>query len=334
MLSPNGARTDRNIIVAVLDWGLGHASRCIPLVKQLQAKGNQVTIASAGHALELLKTSFLDVNLLELPPYGISYPSHSMVWNMLRQGPSVLQTVSQERKILKQYILEHKMDTILSDGRFGCYHESCENIWMAHQLQIQHSSEVLAGLLNKGYHNYIRQRFNEVWVPDWEDSRSIAGVLSKAIPGLPHQYLGPLSRFNSKDQGSTHSYKYDYLALLSGPEPQRTYLEEEVRKAFVQTGRTCLLIRGVPGSTEIRPHNNKIDEVDWLYGDDLEQVVYTARQIICRSGYSTLMDLYYWQKSALFIPTPGQTEQEYLAKYWTQKGWAKWQKQGAIHLSL
>jgi len=224
------------------------------------------------------------------------------------------------------------VDAILSDGRFGCYHKSCKNIWMAHQLHIQHESALLAGALNKGYHHYISQRFEEVWVPDWDDDRCIAGALSQAIVGLPHQYLGPLSRFNKKSKAQKDGYSYDYLALLSGPEPQRTYLEAEVRKAFVQTGRPCLLIRGVPGRTEIRAYNKNIDEVDWLYGNELEQAIGAARQIVCRSGYSTLMDLYYWKKSAVLIPTPGQTEQEYLAKHWAKKEWAEWQTQGQLRL--
>jgi predicted glycosyltransferase len=323
--------TNQHTILAVLDWGLGHASRCIPLVRQLLMEGDRVTLASSGYALKLLRTAFPEMSYLELPTYGIRYPTKNMVWNLGWQAPGVIRTVLQENKVLDHYLNQQAADRIISDGRFGCYHKSCESIWMAHQLHIQFPNRLLAKALNGSYHRYIRQRFDAVWVPDWKDERRIAGDLSQAIPQLPHRYLGALSRFGPEKEG--RPIKYDYLALLSGPEPQRAYLESEIRTAFEKTDQACLIIKGVPGSTTIRKYNHHIAEVDWLYGDALQEVVMSSAQIICRSGYSTLMDLHYWQKPALLIPTPGQTEQEYLAKYWAEKGWAHWQSQGQLKLN-
>ena len=126
--------------------------------------------------------------------------------------------------------------------------------------------------------------------------------------------------------------RFRYLALLSGPEPQRTRLETLLRTQLSKLDAPTLLVRGVPGETEIHKTSSQLHVVDWLLGDQLEEAVQQAETIICRSGYSNLMDDWYWKKELLLVPTPGQGEQEYLARYWAQQGWAQWQEQRQLRV--
>lgn len=316
-------------LVAVLDWGLGHASRCVSVVEQLLAEGREVTLASAGKALQFLRKHFPDQYFVELPSYAIRYPYSSMVINMAMQLPRVLKVVRREHHQLRAVVEQRGITRIISDGRFGCWHPGVESIWMAHQLHIQHTSRGLAWVANTAYHWYIRRRFQQAWIPDRATEPRLAGELSARISGLPHEYLGPQSRYSDvlPLQGNK---PYRFLALLSGPEPQRSYFEQEVRRVLLAKNAPALLVRGVPGGTEIKPAAGQLQEVDWLLGDDLFRAVQGADQIICRSGYSTLMDAWYWGRPLILVPTPGQTEQEYLARYWADQGWAQWQEQGQL----
>jgi hypothetical protein len=319
-------------LLAVLDWGLGHASRCVPLVESWLAAGDRVTVASAGPALALLQASVPAAEFLNLPAYAVRYPGKNMVWNMAQQGPRLARVIGQERRVLQQFLRTQTVDQIVSDGRFGCYHPAVESIWLAHQLHIQYPQPVLAQGANAVYHAYLRRHFQAVWIPDRAGDGSLAGRLSQPVARLPHRYLGPLSRFAQAAPAAPAPTAYPWLALLSGPEPQRSLLEQEIRHAFARSRVRALIVRGVPGSTAIQPHPSGIDTVNWLLGADLHRQVLAAERLVCRSGYSTLMDLHYWQKPALLVPTPGQTEQEYLARYWAGRDWATWQEQGALRI--
>lgn len=323
---------DGHDLVAVLDWGLGHASRCVPVIEQLIDAGQEVTIASSGKALHFLRRHFPAADYLELPAYEVRYPFRSMALNLLWQAPRILYTIWREHRLIRQLVRQGEVQRIISDGRFGCWYPRVESIWLAHQLHIQHNNSVLAKGVNTCYHAYIRRGFQSVWVPDRETEPRLAGRLSRPIPGLPHQYIGPRSRYAGISLDTTNQTSYHYLALLSGPEPQRSYLEQQIRAELSKLHQPCLLIRGVPGETTIKNTSGLLHEVDWLLGDELLKAVQQSRQIICRSGYSTLMDAWYWQKPLLLIPTPGQTEQGYLARYWAEQAWADWQEQDQFNI--
>jgi len=319
-----------HLLIAILDWGLGHASRCVPLVKAWQEEGKRVTVASAGSALMLLKASLKKVDFIELPAYAVRYPTRSMVWNMGVQSPRLWRVMKKEHRIISDYVRKEGVNLVVSDGRFGCWSKAVKSVWLAHQLQIQHKQPWLAWMMNKGYHTFVRRHFAEVWVPDIEGEESLAGDLARPIAGLPHRYLGALSRFAGRKQEQVVQKPYQWLALLSGPEPQRAYLEEELIDCFKAWDVPALLVRGVPGSSKPQGITPNLSVVDWLLGDQLATTIAQTERLICRSGYSTLLDAYHWQKPLLLIPTPGQTEQEYLAKYWASRGWAKWKRQGEV----
>ncbi len=321
-------------MLAILDWGLGHASRCVPLINQWQKEGKEVYVVCSGSSLTFLKAECPTINFLEWKGYEVRYPTSSMVLNMVWQGLRIARVVKGEHRQMKKWVQEIQPDLIVSDGRFGCSHPEVKSIWMAHQLQIQHPFQVFATLVNFLYHRFISKSFQEIWIPDYEGKKALAGRLSKPISGIPYQFLGPLSRYsrlNSEKKNSVQK-KYVWLALLSGPEPQRSFLEKELLQLFEKRTEPCLLVRGVAGNSTFKSINDHLQIVDCLYGDQLFAHVMAADRLICRSGYSTLMDLYYWNKLAILIPTPGQTEQIYLAQYWQKKGWAEWQEQGRLEI--
>lgn len=300
----------------------------MPLIRQWKKEGKTVYVICAASNLNFLQAECPNVSYLIAPAYNIRYPTSSMALNLAWQGLHILKTIFKEHKQLKKWVNQYQPDLLVSDGRFGCHHTKVKSIWMAHQLQIQYAFKPFSKVLNYFYHHFIKKNYQEVWVPDFEGEQSLSGRLSMAIKNIPHQYLGPLSRFAAKKPIQTTT-KYHYLVLLSGPEPQRTYLEKELLLFLEKQGKSCLLVRGVNNDTSLSSTTDHVEIINCLYGDELHEHIMLAEKIICRSGYSTLMDLFYWQKSALLIPTPGQTEQLYLAKYWQEKDWGEWQEQGS-----
>ena len=325
------SKSEKCIFLAILDWGLGHASRCVSLIQQWEKEDKTVFVICSSSTIVFLKEECPSTQYLIAPAYNIRYPSASMALNMAWQGVRIFQTIFKEQQQLKKWVDEYQPDLIVSDGRFGCHHTSVKSIWLAHQLQIQHAFKPLANVLNYFYHQFIKKNYQEVWIPDFEGSRSLAGHLSLPVKNIVHQYLGALSRFSSEKIVKT-PIKYQYLVLLSGPEPQRTYLESELLALLEQKNVPSLLVRGVTNDSVLVSKSAQVKIINCLYGDDLFEHIMAAEKLICRSGYSTLMDLYYWKKPALLIPTPGQTEQIYLAKYWAKKGWCEWQEQGGIEV--
>ena len=168
-------------------------------------------------------------------------------------------------------------------------------------------------------YRYIN-RFTACWIPDFKDEPNLAGVLShpKKMPFIPVYYLGLLSRFQPTE---TVQKKYDLCVLLSGPEPQRSILEEKILQQIGELKGTIVVLRGLPTSdTSLTSTNNCIIH-NHLVGTDLLNIVQQSEYIICRSGYTSLMELFSLQKKCIVIPTPGQTEQEFLAKKLLQQHW-------------
>ena len=178
---------------------------------------------------------------------------------------------------------------------------------ITHQLNIKVPGW-LSGLVNSANHRRIK-KFSACWIPDWEGENSFSGELS-ANPGFPVSYLGPLSRFHWMDPVKN---KYEMLAIISGPEPQRTIFEILLRTELRKSGKKALLVRGIPPLTD-RKREGSMEEVNHLAAGEMNQAILESEIIISRPGYSTIMDLATLKKKAIFIPTPGQPEQAYLGK--------------------
>ncbi len=306
----------KTIFIAPLDWGFGHTTRCVPLVKSL-AKDNKIIIGVTQKNQLFFDTLFPGCQKKMLPSYNISYSVILPVWlKILMQWPRIDAVIKSEKKVLEKIIFEEKVDVVISDNRFGLYNKNVNSIFVTHQLKLKAPfGNGFANHLNKKYiHN-----FTEVWVPDYEnESERLSGELSDSGEiKIPVKYVGPLSIFE-KTNNNTDTIKYDYLFLLSGEEPQRGILEKLLCEKFRETDKKMMLVRGVENDMTFTPNNFEIK--NFCFSDELKNLILQSETIICRSGYSTLMDVHVLEKKKLIlIPTPGQTEQEYLAKFWSRK---------------
>lgn len=317
------------VLVAALDWGLGHAGRIVPVVQELQRQGASVVLAGAGRSGLLLQKECPDLPFEACPPYAIHYAGSSMYLSMLRQLPKIAMAIVREYFWLRRLHRRYHFNAIISDSRFGCFHPAARSVMVAHQLNLQLQPAVLSTLVNWLYRRLL-DRFDEIWIPDFPDG--LSGQLSSPSPFANTHYLGLLTRMTPNASGR----KYDLLVLLSGPEPQRSQLENLVRKQL-QDDLPHLSALIVQGKTERSEKElligTKTEVVSFLSGTQLLEVMATAEVVLCRSGYSSLMDLARLRKSAILIPTPGQPEQEYLAQRCRDLGWAYVCAQGNLDLS-
>jgi hypothetical protein len=311
------------VLIAPLDWGLGHATRIIPVVKFLQKNNCRVLIAASGLSGLLLQKTFPGVKYLESKSFSIRYSKKGsgMPWILMAQLPGIAAGILKEHFWLKKVCRKESVDLILSDNRPGLFRRGTTSVYMTHQLAIQSGNRFTDRLLQKINYSFIN-RYTACWVPDNEQPFSLAGNLSHPLqlPAIPTKYIGCLSRFEKTSPSG--SPMIDLLVLLSGPEPQRTLFEELVlRQLEASTLRICL-VRGVhpdtPPPVNLPQH---VDAHNFMPAESLNEKILSAKQVLCRSGYSSVMDLVHLKKNAILIPTPGQTEQEYLAQYLLEKGY-------------
>jgi len=300
----------KNILVAPLNWGLGHATRCIPIIRELQINGFTPILASDGDSLKLLKKEFPLLEYIELPSYHIKYPKNGAYFRLkiLLQFPKLMSAVKKEKKTVDNIVTKKNISGIISDNRFGVYHKNIPSIYITHQLN------VLSGIttvLSSKIHQNIIKKFDECWIPDSNDESNYSGKLGHISNSkISLKYIGILSRFK-KIKTTT---KYDYLVLLSGPEPQRTLLEKKLHKELTNKTGKILFVKGkIEPEQKISTEKN-ITSYNYMTSNELETAINESKLVIARSGYTTIMDLAKLNKKAFFIPTPGQFEQVYLAQ--------------------
>jgi uncharacterized protein (TIGR00661 family) len=309
------------ILVAPLDWGLGHATRCIPVIYELVKQNCEVWLAGEGAQKILLKQEFPEQPFLPLKGYRVKYGGSrtGLFPSLFSQLPRIFRTIRHENNWLKKVVDDYQFDAIVSDNRFGLYHSSVPCIFITHQLRIQTPfGKWSENFLQKINYRFVN-RFTECWIPDEEKENGIAGELSHpvAMPAIPVQYMGILSRLKKNNAAAE---KKDHLFIsLSGPEPQRTLLENKIIRDIGHYNGTATIVRGLPGISTLIPSTNDIRFYNHLAADEFNIEMEKADYVISRSGYSTVMDIVTLGKKSILIPTPGQTEQEYLAKYLSEK---------------
>lgn len=328
-----------NILIAPLDWGLGHATRCIPIINRLIQKNCNVLIAAEGKIKSLLQKEFPQLSFIDFKGYRIHYSKKSWLlpFQIGRQIPKIISTIQYENERLKEIVKEHHVHGIISDNRYGFYHEGIPSVFITHQLRIKTPfGKIADDYIQKINYKYIN-RFFECWIPDNEKEKNLAGELShpEKKPSVPIKYIGPLSRFrklNSQDEKNL-------LILLSGPEPQRTVFEIFLAEQLNDYKGPVTLVRGLPGeANELRLSSN-ICVYNHLPAEELNQKINEASVVISRCGYSTVMDLSVLKKKSILISTPAQTEQEYLAKHLMKNNFAlcidqrKFRLKNALELS-
>lgn len=325
----------KNILICPLNWGLGHATRCVPIIKDLTNQGNKVIIAADEGPLAFLQKEFPDHEFIKFPGFSPKYSrSNTQVFRMMRAFPGALRDFRRDHKTVESIVKNYNIDTVISDNRFGCWSKQAHSVFMTHQLHIQVPKvwKWSTPIINLFNNSYIK-KYDEVWVPDVEDEPSLGGKLSHpALNGVNTKYIGHLSRFSSDNQSITEKTN-KFLVILSGPEPQRTMFEIIVLKQARETKDNILILRAKPDSSELlRDVPDNVSMFNHVDDDMFVKLVNSAEIIICRGGYSSLMDLKALGRTAFLVPTPGQTEQEYLARHLSKKqGW-DWCRQGNFRL--
>lgn len=311
----------KKILIAPLDWGLGHATRCIPLISYFLSLNCEVTIAASPASKALLQTEFPTLKFFTLNSYNIVYSRKKrwMPFKILLQIPKILRAVNEEHEWLKNLLANQHFDAIISDNRYGFYSKKVFSVFITHQLQIRTSLNLAKFFVRKQTYKRI-DKFNECWVPDFEGSLNIAGELShpKTLPKIPVKYIGMLSRFKPKMYVNN---LYKYLIIISGPEPQRTIFEESVFAFAKSSKEKILIVRGKPEEENSVEENFNYIIYNHLATIKLEDAFNASEFIISRCGYTSVMEILSLQKKSILIPTPGQTEQEYLAKHLMKQNW-------------
>ena len=320
----------KTVLVCPLDWGLGHAARDVEIINLLLLNKCKVIIGADKAPLFFLRQEFPQLDYIEIPSVKVNYPKNgSMFFKLLLSVPKLLIGIYKEHKLLKKIFEENEIDVVISDNRFGLWNKKTESVFITHQIRIMMPSgfkflEKPVYLLNRFFIN----KYDYCLIPDFENENNLSGRLSHDVE-LPKNtiYIGILSRFDiKKNLPQTEKVEFDILAIISGPEPQRSIFENILISKIKNSKYKCLIIRGKPLSKQIINIENIVFK-NHLKTDELQNFILTTPIIVSRSGYSTIMDLVRLKKTAtanllqkvILVPTPGQTEQEYLAEYLKNK---------------
>ncbi len=310
----------KNILIAPLDWGLGHATRSIPIIRACIEGGHHVIIGSSGRSLQLLKQEFPGITCVEIPSYNIYYQkSGSFILKIIAQLTKVFSGIRREHRVANSIIQEHKINLIISDNRYGVYHHSVYSILISHQMMVKIPGFGLIERIVFEWLQWQHRKFREVWIPDVAGEENIAGDLAHKYRLRKNtKFIGVLTRFDPPAQ--IPQSKHDILVILSGPEPQRTLFEELIIEQAKNIPLRFVIVRGVSEMKSDEQIADQIRLISYLTAEELYAFILSADIIISRGGYSTLMDLALLGKKCIFIPTPGQTEQEYLVDELAKKG--------------
>lgn len=301
--------TKKNILFGVLNWGLGHATRSVPIIHKLIELGYAPVLASDGDALHYLKKEFPQLVCEEIASYSVQYKFQNIFLQSLYLAPKISLAIRKEQKQLKELIKTYEPLAVISDNRLGFYSDEIPCAYISHQNTI--IAPFPFSLANK-IHHYFINKFNEFWIPDLKNNPGISGKLGHSKDKGSLKFIGPLSRFSNIDL-EEKTQVYDLVAILSGPEPQRSKLEEKICKQLKNLPGKFLIIRGKEDGREEEESKN-IQIRNLVFGKDLASLIQESKMVLSRSGYSSIMDYYFLQNKALLIPTPGQSEQVYLAQ--------------------
>ena len=321
------------IIVSPLNWGLGHAARCIPIVEALLKNEFEPVLAGDGASLDLLASEFPSLRTYTLPSYGIRYAKSPGLFKLklLSQAPGIRKAISREHRIVQEIVAKEKASGIISDNRFGVWSQRVPSVYLTHQVSVK------AGFLStlaSFWHRRVISKFDRCWVCDFNGEDGLAKELSSGNGKLQNlDWIGPLSRFSKLEENADNTTEkieknIDIGVVLSGPEPSRSQFEKKVIEALKGRKEQVVLIRGIvepPMETRKNSQKCETDENLTIYkfmlADELERMIRQCRILVMRSGYSSIMDLNALGARALLVPTPGQSEQEYLARRMQEKGW-------------
>jgi len=308
------------VLVNPLDWGLGHATRCVPLVHELLRQGCEVFLGSTGLQRAFFSSEFPSLTQIEAPSYQIHYPAQGwqMPFWLMSQLPRLRKLQNTEHLWTEKICREYDIQWVISDNRFGCYSHRVYSTYLTHQNHIVFPSPFRRlEICGETWHRRQQRHFQEVWIPDFCGEGNLAGILSQAglTPGF-HHHIGPLTRFAPATPAERlQAPTLSLLVMLSGPEPQRTLFEHSVLRILSTWQSPCALLQGKPGQAVPTQVPAQVQIYSHLPTPELRKLILQSSFVLCRSGYSTLMDLQALGSKAILVPTPGQTEQELLGRH-------------------
>jgi hypothetical protein len=325
-----------HVLVSPLNWGLGHATRDIPVIRNLLNHNHEVTIAACGNARAVLEQEFLECRFIEFPDYPVPYSSSRFFLpRFFAFLPLLLKAIADERKRLDLICAKDSYDLIISDNRLGVYSSEIPSVFITHQLRynlplVFWPAELLATAMN----DRVYRKYRHIIVPDNPPGQpALAGKLSR--PGTDATkksvfFSGILTGTRQFDR----DIDLDYLLMISGPEPQRTQLEKILLPQVLTLEGSCVVLLGSPSNMKIPEKTGRCRIIPFASARDKEELMNRAECIICRSGYTSMMEIAeLGKRHALFIPTPGQPEQEYLSWYYEKQNWYHSQSQYRLDLS-
>ena len=320
------------VLVAPLDWGLGHATRCVPVIREFLNQGAEVELAVVRANAGLLRGIFPGLRQRLAPSYNIVYPKHGYnmgLW-LVKNGAHLRSVMNYEHRFAEEMVERYHYDVLVSDNRFGFYSRNAKSIYMTHQCRIAFPRVLSAfeplGML---WHASVMKHFEEVWVPDLPKFPGYAGAMShvRKCP-VPMKYVGALSRFSETsaaplENGLESSLgTYRFVAIVSGVEPARTRFENLLRKTLTKIPGRHAIILGKPSAGVERSTEGNLDLFTHLPDAAFAKVVRSAQWVVSRGGYSTVMDMAVLGAKCVFVPTPGQYEQVILARDLAREGYA------------
>lgn len=311
------------MIVCPLNWGMGHASRLIPVIDHYHKKGFEIILAGSGNSGTLLKTTYPDFPFYTLPSFEISYSRKGFLlgFSVIKHLPSFILSAIKEHRTLNRLISELKIDVVISDNRYGLFNKKAYCIFITHQI-----SPILPAFFRWAefpiylFFKTIIGNYNECWIPDFKHPEiNLTGHLSHRFR-LPSnaKFIGILSRFCVPENESVKRHLYDIVIVISGPPPHSEILTDLILKQSLASTKKILIISGFLSIPVLNTHSN-VTIVKHLGIHAFRDALVCAKIVVCRAGYSGIMDLIALRRTAYIIPTPGQTEQQYLGKYLGQK---------------
>jgi UDP:flavonoid glycosyltransferase YjiC (YdhE family) len=310
----------KKVLICPLDWGIGHATRCVPVIRLFLEAGYEVLLAADGRPYDFLHLEFPGLQIIRFPGTKIRYSKKGrLALKILFQLPRFFSGINKEHSFLKKLINDYPVDVIVSDNRYGVWDKRIFSILITHQLEPKLPKGVVffSGIIR----NFMKRQFafyDECWIPDFENHLGLAGTLSHpSKPVINSFYIGHLSRFEGLPSPGEMTGKpvNDILFMISGPEPQRSVFEEIIFSQVRTSGLKAIIVRGITERSDTFDLSESCKVYSHLGTNEMLRCILQSEFIISRPGYSSIMDFITLGKKAIFIPTPGQTEQEYLAKY-------------------
>jgi len=315
----------KHVLVSPLSWGLGHATRDLPIIRYLLERGHRVTIAASDRALALLEREAPECDFERLPDYPPPYSAGKhFVPKFVAMAPAMLWAIEVESVRVRRLLRRRRFDLIVSDNRFRVRSRHVPSFVITHQLRFMTPPGLEAFERLTEFFNYVYLHpFDRIIVPDAADPvANLSGRLSHDLPYLRRSrrvyYAGPLASVRRMDVAQD----VDLFISISGPEPPRTQLERTIlRKVRQIEGDRIVVALGKPEVKETRHIDGRVEVHGFLDRARQQEMLNRARFVVCRSGYTTVMELAELGRKALFIPTPGQTEQVYLGRYYEERGY-------------